>query len=160
MRPDPAYSYVRDLLERLTGERPVPDHDGDLPIFWQGANFWVRIVGNPDAWVQVFSIALADLDPTPEMMVRLNDINANLRFARAFHCARQVLIETEIWADDVNPANLRHACWNVATATDAHSQVLVQEFGGRPFFEESKTEEYEPAKAAAKIALGFTSVNS
>jgi hypothetical protein len=156
MRPEPAYSYVRDLLERLTGVRPVPDHEGDLPIFWQGAGFWVRIVGNPDAWVQVFSIALADLEPTPDLMVRLNDINADLRFARAFHCGRQVLIETEIWADDINPANLRHACWNVATATDEHSQALLKEFGGKPYFEDSKTEAYESAKLSALQAMGFT----
>jgi hypothetical protein len=143
MRPDVAYVYVRDLLERLTGERPTPDRDGDLPVHFGGAQFYVRVVGALDPWVQVFSIAAAELHPTPELMVHLNEINRELRFARAFHVADQVLIESEIWADDVNPANFLHACRNVAGATDAYSPGIRKTFGGRPHFDESKTEEYQ-----------------
>jgi hypothetical protein len=151
MRPDVAYVYVRDLLERLTGERPDADQDGDLPVQFDGALFYVRVVGNTDPWVQVFSIAVADLEPTPDLMVRINEINTELRFARAFHVAGQVLIETEIWADDVNPANFHHACRNVAGATDAYSPGIRDTFGGKPLFEESKTENYQQAT----FPLGF-----
>jgi hypothetical protein len=31
-------SYTRDLLEQLTGARPEPDNDGDLPIEYGGAS--------------------------------------------------------------------------------------------------------------------------
>jgi|GEM_PF-6760539 len=82
MRAEVAYSYIRDLLERITGQRPTPDPDGDLPVQLGGARFYVRIVGNHDAWVQVFSIALADITATPELLARLNDINSQIRFAR------------------------------------------------------------------------------
>jgi hypothetical protein len=44
MRPDVAFSYVRDLSERMTGVRPEPDHDGDLPVHFHGAQFFVRVV--------------------------------------------------------------------------------------------------------------------
>lgn len=154
MRPDATVAYVRDLLERITGTRPAPDQDGDLPVVWDGAQFYVRVVGSSDPWVQVFSIALADVEPSLELMAHLNDINAQLRFARMFHVQQQVLIETEIWSDDVNPANFHHACRNVAGATDAYSKALHEAFGGRLAFEESKTDQYEPSSMPVGFAAG------
>jgi len=32
MRPEVVFAYVRDLVEQFTGQRPIPDHDGDLPV--------------------------------------------------------------------------------------------------------------------------------
>ena len=154
MRPDVTYVYVRDLLERLAGHRPEPDRDGDLPVQFEGAQFFVRVVGNTDPWVQVFAVAVADLEPTPDLMVRLNEINTELRFARAFHVGSQVLIESEIWADDVNPANFHHACRNVAGATDAYATGILDAFGGKPLFEESKTEEYKQGMLPVGFAAG------
>lgn len=148
MRADVAYSYVRDLLERVTGTRPGPDGDGDLPVTYQGARFYVRVMGEHDAWVQVFSVAVATLEPTPDLMEHLNAVNCDLRFARCFYVNNQVLIESEIWADDVNPANIQHACSNVAQATDSFAQGIRDRFGGRSPFEESKTDDY-------RIPLGF-----
>lgn len=143
MRPDVAFVYVRDLIERMTGTRPEPDHDGDLPVHFHGALFFVRIVGPANPWVQVFSVAVADLDPSPELMSMLNDINGRIHFARSFLVHGQVIIEAEIWADDVNPTNFLYACQNVAAATDAFAPAILKAFGGRPLFEESKTEAYE-----------------
>ena len=154
MRPDATMAYVRDLLERMTGSRPTPDGDGDLPVVLDGAQFYVRVAGTSDPWVQVFSIALADVEPTLELMSRLNDINTQLRFARAFHVQDQVLIETEIWSDDVNPANFHHACRNVSGATDAYADALHEAFGGRLAFEESKTEGYDRTAAPIGFAAG------
>ncbi len=160
MRPDVAFSYVRDLVERITGTRPDPDGDGDLPVHFHGAQFFVRIVSAPDPWVQVFSVAVAELDSTPELAVRLNEINSHIHFARVFHVGTQVLIEAELWADDVTPANFLFACQNVAAATDYFTPRLLKEFGGRPLFEESKTDAYEqgelPLGPAARTADAST----
>jgi hypothetical protein len=144
MRPDVAFSYVRDLIERMTGVRPEPDHDGDLPVHFHGAQFYVRVVATAASpWVQVFSVAVADVQPSPGLMTRLNEINSFLHFARAFHIGSQVIIESEIWADDVAPANFLYACQNVAAATDMFAPDIQKAFGGRLLFEESKTEAYE-----------------
>ena len=143
MRPDVAFVYVRDLIERMTGTRPEPDHDGDLPVHLHGAQFFVRIVGPVNPWVQVFSVAVADLEASPALMSLLNEINSHIHFARTFHVGSQVIIEAEIWADDVTPANFLYACQNVAAATDAFAPRILSEFGGRPLFEESKTDAYE-----------------
>lgn len=54
-----------------------------------------------------------------------------MQFTRAFHVRRQVLVETEIWGWDVNPADVCHACLNVAGATHANARTLQEEFGGQ-----------------------------
>lgn len=142
MRSDMVFSYVRDLLEGLTGTRPEPDSDGDLLVGLGGAQFHVRVVNPDDAIVQVFSVGIADLEPTPELMTALNDINQQIGFARAFHVQGQVLIESEIWGSDVNVANFRHACHNIAGATDRFVPQLLERFGGTPRFEQSKEPGY------------------
>ena len=142
MNRDMVISYTRDLLEQLTGARPEPDHDGDLPIEYGGASFYVRIDGPNDPVVQIFSVVLADLDGTTELHSALNDINSRLRFARAFHVQQQVLIEAEIWGSDLNMSNFQHACRNVAMASDAHGNALLKSFGGIPRFEQSKKKTY------------------
>lgn len=146
MRPEPALSYVRDLIDTLTGTRPEPDGDGDLPVSWRGADFYVRVIGQ-DAIVQVFSVVLADLPADPELTVALNDINTQLKFARIFHVADQVLIELDIWADDVDPANFGDACHKVAAASDHFGRRLLEVFGGTPRWEHSKSDDYQPPDA-------------
>ena len=144
MRPDVAFSYVRDLIERITGVRPDPDDDGDLPVHFHGAQFFVRVIASAaNPWVQVFSIAVADVPESPGLMSRLNQINGFIHFARAFHIGTQVIIEAEIWADDVTPGNFLYACQNVAAATDTFAPQIQQAFGGRLLFEESKTSAYQ-----------------
>jgi hypothetical protein len=139
---DMVVSYTRDLLEQITGERPEPDQDGDLPIEFGGACFYVRVDGPTDPVVQIFSVLLADLEANPELHGALNDINANMRFARAFHIQKQVLIESEIWGSDLNITNFQHACRNVAIASDAYGNALLNSFGGTPRFEMTKKPTY------------------
>lgn len=153
MRNDMVVSYVRDLLERLTGQRPEPDHDGDLPVPYRGALFYVRIIG-ADPVVQVFAIAVSEIKGSAKLHAELNDINSRLEFARAFHVDGQVLIEHDIWATDVNFSNFDHACRNVASGADLVGRDLAQRFGGIPFFEERKTSEYSTSPSQG--AFGFT----
>jgi hypothetical protein len=144
VHPDVAFVYVRDLIERLTGDKPEPDADGDLPVRYQGAVFFVRVVGPVgyiDPWVQVFSVAVSEIEATPELMVALNEVNRDLRFARAFHIGTQVLIESELWTEDLTPENFSAACRNVAGATEAFAPRIVERFGGKLLFGESRSEE-------------------
>ena len=152
VRQDMVESYVRDLLEHMTGSRPAPDGDGDLPVVFAGAKFFVRVVGRSDPYVQVFSVAVCDVGLHPDLALAINGINARMRFARAFHVEDQILIESEIWGSDINPANFNHACSNVASATDAFGPALVEDFGGRPAFQESKTDDYSAGPLGGQMA--------
>ena len=61
------FSYTRDLLEQPTGGRPEQDKDGDLPIEYGGASFYVRIDGPTDPEIHIFSLVLADQEANPEL---------------------------------------------------------------------------------------------
>ena len=52
MHADAAKAYARDLMERISGSRPNPDSDGDLPIRLGGALFDARVAGDSDASIQ------------------------------------------------------------------------------------------------------------
>lgn len=143
MRQDVAFVYVRDLIERMTGTRPEPDQDGDLPVHLHGAQFFVRVVSPVNPWVQIFSVAVAELQASPQLLSMLNEINSHIHFARAFHVGTQVIIEAEIWAEDVTPENFVYSCQNVAAATDAFAPKIIAALGGRPLFHESKSDDYE-----------------
>jgi hypothetical protein len=54
-----------------------------------------------------------------------------------------VLFESDIWADDLNPSNLNHACRNIASATDIWSPQLITTFGGIPIFQQSQDSDYQ-----------------
>lgn len=153
MKYEAAVSYTRDLVERIAGERPAPDHDGDLPIRVGGALFYARIVGDSDAWVQVFSVAAAEVEHSPALAMSLNEINSELRFARTFWASGQVLFESDIWADDLSAANFGHACRNIAGATDSFAPRLISTFGGRAVFHDSKDEGYQDSWASR--GMGF-----
>lgn len=148
MKSDASFSYARDLVERLSGSRPVPDQDGDLPIRMGGPLFFARVVGDSDSWIQVFSVAAAEIDHSSDLAVALNDINSQLRFARACCTAGQVLLESDIWSDDLNPANFSHACRNIARATDECGPRLFSAFGATPLFQQSKDDQYQATWAS------------
>lgn len=159
MRPEMVYSYVRDLVERMTGIRPEPDADGDLPIPYEGANYYIRVTGN-DAIVQVFAVALDEVESTPELHAELNQINVDIHFGRAFLVRQQVLIEHEIWGSDINPSNLDYACRMVASAADTFGRNLAEKFGGVPVFEASKKDGYRTGsqgESMYRMPLGFQS---
>ena len=143
MKKDMVVSYTKDLLEQITGERPKQDHDGDLPIEYGGASFYVRVIGDTDPIVQVFSVVLAELGENPELHKAINEINAELQFARAFHIQDQLLIESDIWGSDLNMSNFHYACKNIAIASDSFGNSLLSVFGGTPRFELTKKPTYK-----------------
>jgi hypothetical protein len=92
-------AYAESLLEQVVGTDKVkPDNDGDYPVRYQSALYYVRIDPGrrDDPVVQVFAAAVDKVEPGPPLYEALNDINTQLRFARAFWVRGQVLIEAEM----------------------------------------------------------------
>jgi len=153
VRADQARAYVETLLERLTGADKVQtDEDGDYPVVWQDLPYYVRVIGTEDPVVQVFSIALADIETTPELLGALNDLNAKLSFARAFHVRGQVLIETDILAESLDPAGFRNACNCVGSLTTDVARDLHTRFGGQLLF--VRSEETPATPSAPQVSAG------
>ncbi len=146
MRADMVRAYVESLLERLIGAKQVsPDDDGDYPVRYRNARYHVRLVGDVDPVVQVFSVAVSGIAPTPALFKELNTINSSIRFARIFWVREQVLIESEMVGEGVEPADFDNACRAVATITDHYGPLLAERFGGKTAFADEKTEPTGPA---------------
>jgi hypothetical protein len=144
MRRDVIAAYVEKLLATLTdGERVVPDDDGDYPVRYRSALYYVRLVGNDRPDVQVFAVAVADVRSSPEILADINEINTRARFARVFHVRDQVLVETDLVGDDIEPGSFYNACRTVATIADDIGPDLVSRHGGRTSFDDAKDPGYE-----------------
>ncbi len=142
MRADMVRAYVESLIERLTGEdKVVPDEDGDYPVRYHSAAYYVRLVGDVDPVLQVFAIAVKDIEATPALYERLNGINADIRFARAFWVGKQVLVESDLVSQTLDKEEFDQACQAVGTITDHFGPLLADEFGGKTFFADEKDEQ-------------------
>jgi hypothetical protein len=135
MRVDQARAYVESLLMRFAGGHPpVADHDGDYRVWFRNCLYFVRVIGHETPVVQVFSVAVADVEATPELLTELNVVNAEIQFARVFHVGQQVLIETDVLAEALDPAGFESACNHVMSVTLEMAPSLAARFGGRLTF--------------------------
>lgn len=135
MRAEQARAYVESLLYRFVGgDRVVADHDGDYRVWFRDCLYFVRVIGHDVPVVQVFSVAVADVGVTPELLTELNTLNAEIQFARAYHLRQQILIETDVLAEDFDPASFENACSHVETVTLEMAPSLAARFGGRLTF--------------------------
>jgi len=153
VRADMLTAYVETLLERLIGATKVtPDPDGDYPVRYRDALYYVRVVGNVNPVVQVFSVAVSDVKPTAALFKELNTINSQIKFARAFWVQNQVLVESEMVGEGVEPADFDNACEAVAIVSDHFGPLLAERFGGKTAFADEKTDPAPEAMAAEQDA--------
>jgi len=154
MNPDMVYTYTKDLIERLSGQTPQIDPDGDLHFRHLDAGFFARV--HPQApVVQVFTVAVAQPQESEELFRAINLINTQLIFARALYVEGQVLIEKDIYASDLSPALFDAACRLVATATDTFAGDLQQSVHGQLMFDFDKGEQYDPQVVHQVPTTGF-----
>ena len=140
---DMVTSHVETLIERLTGvDKAQADADGDYPIRYRSALYFVRIVRAWKPVVQIFSVAVDGVRMTDALARDLNEINARLHFCRAFWVRGQVLIEAELLGPSLTDADFHECALHVAEATDTYANDLAERHGGRLAFEESKEPEY------------------
>ena len=140
---DMVTSHVETLIERLTGvEKAKTDADGDYPIRYRSALYFVRVVPAWKPVVQVFSVAVDGIQFTDALARDLNEINARLHFCRAFWVRDQALVEAEHLGSSLTEADFHECALHVAEATDTFAKRLAERHGGRLAFEESKEAEY------------------
>ncbi len=147
--PRPTSFRVRPgaLLKQLLGAKDVTtDPDGDYPVRYQSALYYVRLdPGSHDApVVQIFAVALADVPSSPALLEELNLINSRLRFARIFWVREQVLVESELVGEELSLAGLGTACDTVGGAADYFGPRLAEKFGGTTAFSDEQDSDYAP----------------
>lgn len=133
------------MIERITGvEKALPDRDGDYLIKTQSAGFFARVDGADSPIIRLFSIVVDGVAGSPALFEALNAINTQLAFLRAMWVRDQILIEGELLALSAELADFDEVCRRVAFATDRFGPELIARHGGKPFFEATKQEDYDP----------------
>ncbi|MEA2579223.1 MAG: hypothetical protein QOE83_115 [Actinomycetota bacterium] len=107
--------------------------DGTIPILSGSAAVHVRLVqlgGEERPLLQVFCPLLSGVERSPELMDKLNDMNAGFSFARVFWESGQVIIAMELLAEELDKEQVAHACRLVTFASDYWDDELQRGFGG------------------------------
>lgn len=141
--------YAESLLGQVIGPDKVKaDHDGDYPVRFQSALYYVRIDSGQrdEPVVQVFAIAVDKIEPGPLLYEALNGINTQLKFARTFWVGGQVLIEAEMPGMSLSPDGFANACNKVGDAADFFGPRLAKDFGGKTAFADEKGPDYEASE--------------
>lgn len=139
-------SHVETLIERLTDSpnKATVDDDGDYPLQYRKAKYYVRVAKPQKPVVQVFSVAVADVELSDGLARALNEINCDLSFCRTFWVRGQVLFESEHLGESIGESDFNECVQNVAAASDYFGPRLAEGFGGQLVFEESKEPDYQP----------------
>jgi hypothetical protein len=129
--------YVEQVLKTHLGvDELVRDGDGDYPIRFGSAKYFVRLSDEQPPVVRVYSHVLVGVRGTAKLYQALNTINQHISFARVFHQGKAVLVATELLAETLDPEELVVACRSIANLADVHDGELKAAFGGETMFDD------------------------
>lgn len=138
---------VREYLQIPADQQLVVDDQGDIPIRWGSAVYYVRLLERDPVLVRVFSQLLTKVPKTPELLGELNRINGDIVSARVFWMDDMVVAATELPAETMDAGDLSHACWAVGSLADWADTDLQAKFGG----EKALADEGEEAEVAVEV---------
>ena len=142
--------FVEQTLARYLGlEKVQVWEDGTIPIRAGSTVVNVRLVeGEGDKpLLQVYSPLVHEIERTPALLERLNEMNTQMAFTRAFWANRQVILAMDLLAETLDEEQVSHACSYVSLAADHWDEALKKDFGGELFFDGER-----PAEDAEKVS--------
>ena len=125
---------LRQTIEQYLNEGNVPFRDRGPRISVRRGSSAVFI--RPNLWaeqhtvVELLSPVLADIDESPALLSRLNEINKGLYFGKAYWHDRGVWIAHNLLGDHVDRDELLAAVGVLGTVADRLDDDLKSEFGG------------------------------
>jgi hypothetical protein len=141
---------VEKAVAEYIGTKPdelTVNEDGSIPIRRGSTAYYVRLLDGSPPMVQVYSTVLYEVPKSPELLDRLNEINAETMFARAFWQADQVVVATELVAESIDKEEIATACGVVGTVSDHYDTELKSSFGGRTIFPDDPSANSDDADA-------------
>lgn len=97
-----ARAAVEEVLKEWGNElTTVRNADGDYVLTRHGSRIYGRLIADQPPFIfKIFCVAIDDIEPTPELLREINDINMSIPFSRAFVRDRQVIFEADLVVDD------------------------------------------------------------
>lgn len=148
--------FVEETVAKYLGiprEQLKTLEDGTIPIRAGSTAVSVRLMEGKDDHpiLQVFAVMLRDVDPSPGLLEKLNEMNGTFTFARVCWIDRQVIIATELLAEDLDHAQVEHACGLISWAGDRWDGELRSTYGGEVAFPDAE-QAVAPAPPPAEAA--------
>ena len=129
------WPYVEKALLEAFGESALNKIAPNVITIRSGSSLVViRMLDADEPRLQVFCTVLQQVKKTPELLEKLNELNAQLSFAKAFWIEDDLLFATELLAEGLEPESIRNAVAAIATSSDHFDDELKAGFGGRPSF--------------------------
>src|ERR1017187_106195 len=113
--------------------------DGYVPQRFGSAAVRLRVLDNPPC-LRVFSPLLENVEAGDRLLSRLNELNAEIRFARFFVLDGTVFAATEVFTSPFVAEHVASACLQLGSLADKIGGTLQKEFGGRTAFEDARDE--------------------
>jgi hypothetical protein len=124
-------SHVHTLMESYLGtDELIVDDDGQVPVRWGTAVYRVRVGSDANPHVEVYAVAVEDVDADPGLFEALNTINRRLSHARAFWVDRCVVVAGQLLGSSLTLESLGCTCDEVAAVADSEGVDLAGTFGG------------------------------
>lgn len=112
------------------------DSDGDVRVRYGSSVVFAGLIGSPPS-VRILSGLLADVEETPALTSRLNEINSEAMFMRFYFHDGIVYATAELLAEPFIGAHVGAVFRYFCQIVDGIDDLLQAEFGGRTRFDES-----------------------
>jgi hypothetical protein len=121
-------------VRELTG---IPDlgfdDDGDIALNYGPVTAFVRLIDGPPR-VAVFSPLLTEVEKTPALLARLNDLNSGRAHLHFYVRMNVVFAVTEIPAEPYVPDQVSIAVQDFCVTAEGAHEILRSEFGSPEYF--------------------------
>lgn len=122
-------SVIQDVCGRLA---TVRDHEGRYPLRRHSTKIYGRLLADSEPLVfQVFSVIVSDIAESAELLRELNDLNANVQFARFTHAQDQIRVEVDLVAQVLDRSELEVALDRITDIANRTMPTLSAVLGGR-----------------------------
>jgi hypothetical protein len=128
---------LRTTLRETTGISEIKfDDDGDIGFHFGSALTFVRFIDDR-TYVRIYSLILRDVEASPDIFARLNDLNANETLVRFAFRNGVIYGVADISAVPFVSAHVDQAFLHFYTIVDGMDSLLQEEFGGVTAYVES-----------------------
>ena len=128
------------LLATLQAETSIADldfdADGDVSIRYGSVLVWIRVTGEPPQ-VRLLAALLRDVEESPELLARLNGLNAAVGRTLFFADQDCVFATMHVPAAPYIADHVVQGLKEFCRLTDGIDELLQFEFGGRTAFDEA-----------------------
>lgn len=131
---DVVQSHIESLMQQhLEADELVVTPTGEIPVRHRSALYRVRIepTPQPEPHVEIYAVAVDDVDADPGLYEALNTINSRLSHARVFWVDRKIVVAAELIGTSLDLPQLACACEEVSALAHHEGPRLAATYGGR-----------------------------